>query len=82
MPVPNPNNSYIPKVGERVRIIGACHPRSLGKVCEVTDVGFDEERKVWWYGSKHLSHCHGELFSSGDLGGVEPALGCEIDYID
>jgi hypothetical protein len=78
MPIPNPYNNYIPKVGERVRLIGACHPRGLGKVVEVTDVGEDEDG--WWFASKHKDARDGQdRFSSGELGGVEPAPGCEID---
>lgn len=67
----NPNNGFIPKVGDKVRLVGACHPHALNKVVEVTAV-FEDEGK-WWFESKHYSKdFKGEfVYSSGILGGVE-----------
>lgn len=78
MLIPNPHNGYVPKVGERVRIIGACHPRCLGKVAEVTAVY--EHDGEQWYECKLYYALTGEVcYSGGLLGGVEPAPGCPID---
>ena len=68
MPVPNPNNGYIPKIGEKVRIIGACHSNFLGKIVEVTKVY--KVDGVWFFEEKHND---GEelFYSGGVLGGVE-----------
>lgn len=82
-PIPNPHNSYIPQVGDRVRIIGGCHPRCLGKVCEVTAVYCDQDDNRWYYEEKHYCahpHMKGEVVIGGGLlGGLEPAPGCDID---
>jgi hypothetical protein len=32
------NNGFIPKVGDKVKIIGNCHPKCLGKIVEVTGI--------------------------------------------
>lgn len=61
----NLNNGYIPKVGERVRVMGHCHPRCLGKVVEVSDV------KENYYESWHYDAVHGKVFSGGELGSLE-----------
>jgi hypothetical protein len=65
----NPQNGYIPRPREYVRLVGACHPRSLGQIVLVTKVYEDEDG--WWFESSHQER--GEvLYSSGILGGVEP----------
>jgi len=65
----NPENGYIPKENEYVRLVGACHPRSLGRIVRVTRVF--EDFDGWWFESCHQER--GEvLYSSGVLGGVEP----------
>lgn len=70
MSIPNPHNGYIPKVGERVRIIGACHSRYLDKVVKVMGI-FDYDGEAW-FSSIHTDS-NGEVYhSSGLLGGVEP----------
>lgn len=64
-PVPNPHNGFVPRVGQLVRVVGGFHPKSVGRVVEVTRVGggFAETRYLrddgeWAYGS-------------GELGGLE-----------
>jgi len=65
----NPQNDYIPREGEYVRLVGACHPRGYKKVVRVTKVFEDSDD--WWFESCHEER--GEvLYSGGLLGGVEP----------
>lgn len=85
MPIPNPQNGYIPYVGERVRIIGACHPRCLGKVVEVTAIYQHKtmDSDEWFFEEKHIgacpnpNECDGELcgktavHGGGVIGGLE-----------
>ena len=47
----NPQNGYIPRPREYVRLVGACHPRSLGHIVLVTKVYEDEDG--WWFESSH-----------------------------
>lgn len=35
----NPGNAFVPAAGDRVRVVGGCHPDWLGRVCRVTEVG-------------------------------------------
>jgi hypothetical protein len=39
--IPNPENGYIPRVGEIVKIVGGCHPRILNQFAYVTEVNDD-----------------------------------------
>jgi hypothetical protein len=66
--IPNPHNGYVPKVGEPVKVIGACHPALLGKVVEVTAV----DPHGLWAETKYEHPVHGEVYTSGELGGLEP----------
>ncbi|RJQ25046.1 hypothetical protein C4577_06585 [Candidatus Parcubacteria bacterium] len=68
MPIPNPRNNFVPKVGDKVRIIGGCHPRALGKVVLVYELVVEDN----WYGSLHIDPFYGEVYSGGELGGLEP----------
>lgn len=68
--IPNPHNGFIPAVDQEVKIIGACHPKSLGKVVTVTAVY--EFAGEMWYDSRWFDEKFGWLSSSGVLGGVEP----------
>ena len=61
MIVPNPNNGFVPMIGDVVRFIGACRPKLLNKLglvvlplvhknsCET--LFYDEELKEWFYTS-------------------------------
>jgi len=73
MPIPNPHNDVIPEVGQHCRIIGACHPRCLGKVVEIVQVY--EYKGVPSYESRHIGNDGDWIYSGGDLGGLEPANG-------
>lgn len=60
------NNGYRPSVGEKVKVVGNCHPRLLGKVVEVT---FVDDTSVE---SKYFDDLLGEeVFTSGMHGGFE-----------
>lgn len=80
--IPNPNNGYIPTKGEKVRIIGACHPMCLNYIVEVVNVHkMDGE---WFFENKYVKQpdyieaiqradLGGDImYSGGLLGGVEP----------
>jgi hypothetical protein len=60
------DNGFRPIVGQKVRVVGRCHPRLYGKVVIVTET--DEESHTISYKSK----CHGMLSTSGLHGGLEP----------
>lgn len=65
MAIANPKNGFVPVVGQKVKVIGNCHPRLFGKIAEVIDV--DE-------GSACIRYLDddGELMTtSGELGGLE-----------
>jgi hypothetical protein len=63
---------YIPKVGEKVRMLSLCHPHTLGKVKKVVSVELGTLENVHWM----QTECEGKdgepWFSSGLLGEVEP----------
>ena len=71
---------YVPKLGDKIRYLSLCHPNTLGKVKEVTDVT-PETLKVIWVGTKDGERYRKwrqngkqlvtEQFSSGILGEVE-----------
>jgi hypothetical protein len=61
------NNGFRPTVGQKVKVVGNCHPRMLGKIVEVTFV--DDESVE----SKFYDDLVGEeVFTSGKHGGFEP----------
>ena len=64
--IPNPRNGYVPIPGELVRVVGACHPSMLGRIVQVTRV-YDG-----WADIKYEHPEHGTLYTSGELGGLEP----------
>ena len=65
----NQGNGFVPAPGEYVRVVGACHPRSYGRIVLVTSVGEDADGP--WYASCYEER--GEvLYSGGVLGAVEP----------
>ncbi len=67
MRVPNPRNGYVPTVGERVRVVGNCHPQLVGREVEVVQVyGTD------WADIKYALEDDLVLISGGELGGLEP----------
>jgi hypothetical protein len=66
--IPNPNNDFVPTVGQTVRVVGGCHPRLLGKVGRVTLV----DLKARWVEFCYTNDKGEELFTGGLLGGVEP----------
>jgi hypothetical protein len=69
--IPNPDNGYVPKVGEKVKVVGGCHPRMLGRVVEVTAVN----RAIWWAEIKYTDDQGEEFYTGGLLGGLEPIVG-------
>ena len=60
----------VPEVGDKIKFLGLCHPLSLGKVKEVTDVNKDTI-PVIWVGTKSINEKGEEMFSSGILSEVE-----------
>lgn len=62
-PVPNPNNGYIPRVGEVVKVAGACHPRLLGQFVRVNRI----------YDDWHEVELESGDLTSGQTGGLEKA---------
>lgn len=71
MPVANPHNGFIPVIGQKVRVVGACHPGMVGKEAEVVAVYDSEEGK--FAEIKYVDEYLGELYTGGLLGGLEPA---------
>jgi hypothetical protein len=67
MPIPNPRNNYVPGKEEMVRVIGACHPRMLGKIARVLDVHDN------WAEIEYEDDRHGRVITGGELGGLQPA---------
>lgn len=66
MPIPNPHNGYVPRAGEKVRVVGACHPRLLNQVVEVMEVGED------YCTTRHFGEDGEFRYSMGELGGLAP----------
>lgn len=60
---------YIPKIGDKIRFLGLCHPLSLGKVKEVTDVT-PHTIDAHWVETKD-----GDRYSGGVLSEVEKVNG-------
>jgi hypothetical protein len=63
---------YIPKVGEKVRILSLCHPNSLGKVKKVVHVELGTLENVHWMQTEFIDEDGEPYYSSGLLGEVEP----------
>ena len=75
MKVANPNNDFLPSVGQWVKIVGACHPRLLGAVVYVDSVEWDEEEQTWFIGLRYYEEggtWAGWMYTSGVYGGLEP----------
>jgi hypothetical protein len=49
--------------------VGACHPNFLGEIVEVTRVDVDNN----YAETKHIENGE-ELFTGGELGGLEPII--------
>ncbi len=65
-PIANPHFNYAPTKGERVVVVGGCHPGMLGRIVEVVDVVGDVVE------TRYFDLDHGWLTTCGQLGGFAP----------
>ncbi len=65
--IPNPLNDYVPRVGDKVRIIGNCHERLLNKIVTITQV-----YGVFYECTYFDDRIKEVVFTGGELGGLEP----------
>jgi len=63
--IPNPHNRFKPVPGQIVKVVGACHPNHLGKICQVVAIGEN-------YCETIFTNDGEILHTSGELGGLKP----------
>ncbi len=74
---PDMDNGFRPVKGQKVRIVGRCHPRLLNKVVLVTSV--DEEGTTLYYDTDDTDE-RGR-YTWGQHGGLEPvddSVPCDV----
>lgn len=83
MIVTNPRNGFVPQLNDLVRVVGACHPRMVGKIVRVISIEPPDPNYKDKYGvgmdyhaltefSEGPSYTSGELlYTSGEVGGFE-----------